>query len=363
MPNPNAVVLPQQARITVRLDQVQHFIHSLVLISRNEALSGLDPWIYETAGALSSEERETHQLVMIGLHYAVLPRRDWEDVPAYLDHLEDVPAEQLRDRVLDTYLSYGAKIADGEDLLDGDRESLLGDVEYFLAFLVQRFGEALVEEPLERRAHALLVDPDRLQEVVLNHLRMMWEDHFQAEWDRIQPMLTEAVEVFAGREYDRMTRREAAEYITGQALEGDKWDLDSEQYGQLVFVPSGHTGPYKGRFEYKNALGVMFGARLPRDAKVEAPSLSRNEIVVRLGALADDTRLQILKLVAEEGELRSGEIMEAVGLSQSAASRHLKQLSASGYLAERRCSNAKCYRLNGEYLKDTLAAVSGFLLE
>lgn len=363
MPNPNAVVLPTQARVTVRLDQVQHFIHSLVLISRNEALSGLDPWIYETAGALSSEERETHQLVMIGLHYAVLPRRYWEDVPAYLDHLERIPAEELRDRVLDTYLNFKVCGVEEEDLLDGDRKALLGDVDYFLAFLVQRFGEELVDEPLERKAHKLLVDPDRMQEVILTHLRMMWVEYFQTEWERIRPMLTEAVQVFAGREYGKMSRREAAEYITGQALEGDKWDLDSEQYGQLVFVPSGHTGPYKGRFEYKNALGVMFGARLPKDAGIDAPSLSRNEIVVRLGALADDTRLQILKLVAEEGELRSGEIMEAVDLSQSAASRHLNQLSASGYLAARRCSNAKCYKLNGEYLKDTLAAVSAFLLE
>lgn len=363
MPNPNAVVLPHNAQITVRTDQVQHFIHSLVLISRNEALSGLGSWIYETAGKLSQEERDIHQLVMIGLHYAVLPRRYWDDVPAYLDKLASLPAECLRDRVLDTYRSYEGKGLDEDDVLPGDQESLLKDVDYFLAFLVQRFGQELVDESLERKAHGLLNDPERMQKTIVGHLRKMWEEHFQVEWERIQPMLDEAVEVFAVRDYDRMSRQEAAHYITGQELKDEKWDLDSEQYGQFVFVPSAHVGPYLGKFEYKNALGVIFGARLPRDAEIKASSLSRNEIVVRLGALADDTRLQILKLVAVEGELFSGEIMEKLDLSQSAASRHLKQLSATGYLTERRCSNAKCYALHGEHLQDTLSAVKAFLLE
>ena len=83
---------------------------------------------------------------------------------------------------------------------------------------------------------------------------------------------------------------------------------------------------------------------------------------MRLNALADDTRLRILKLISEKGELRSQDIMQSLDLSQSAASRHLKQLSATGYLFERRHSGAKCYKLNPQRIKDTLQAVSIFLL-
>jgi DNA-binding transcriptional ArsR family regulator len=54
--------------------------------------------------------------------------------------------------------------------------------------------------------------------------------------------------------------------------------------------------------------------------------------------------------------------METLDLSQSASSRHLKQLSATGFLSERRCNGAKCYKLNAERLDDTLQAVSVFLL-
>jgi DNA-binding MarR family transcriptional regulator len=54
--------------------------------------------------------------------------------------------------------------------------------------------------------------------------------------------------------------------------------------------------------------------------------------------------------------------MDQLELSQSAVSRHLKQLSATGYLNERRCEGAKCYKLNPERIEDTLSAIAAFLL-
>jgi DNA-binding transcriptional ArsR family regulator len=132
---------------------------------------------------------------------------------------------------------------------------------------------------------------------------------------------------------------------------------------QVIFVPSAHIGPYLGKhWAGGDTLWVFFGARLPEGVPFHAPDLSRAEIVVRLSALADDNRLRILKLISEKGELSSQEIMASLGFSQSAASRHLKQLSATGYLSERRCNGAKCYQLNPERIENTLRAVSSFLL-
>ncbi len=107
---------------------------------------------------------------------------------------------------------------------------------------------------------------------------------------------------------------------------------------------------------------MFFGAKIPNGVQFHAPDLSRAEIAVRLNALADDTRLRILKLISEVGEQRSQDIMQSLDLSQSAASRHLKQLSATGYLFERRFSGAKCYKLNPQRIKDTLHAIAVFLL-
>jgi DNA-binding transcriptional ArsR family regulator len=48
-------------------------------------------------------------------------------------------------------------------------------------------------------------------------------------------------------------------------------------------------------------------------------------------------------------------------LSQSSASRHLRQLTASGFLSERRRDVAKCYSLNKERIDDTMHALKDFL--
>ena len=46
----------------------------------------------------------------------------------------------------------------------------------------------------------------------------------------------------------------------------------------------------------------MFGARQPEDASVRIPELDRADIVARMSALADDTRLRILQMIAESTE-------------------------------------------------------------
>jgi DNA-binding transcriptional ArsR family regulator len=134
----------------------------------------------------------------------------------------------------------------------------------------------------------------------------------------------------------------------------------------IVFVPSAHIGPYLGKScTGTDTLWVLFGARLPKGIELggsHAPDLSRAEILVRLGALAEDNRLRILKLVAEEGELCSQEIIARLESSQSTVSRHLKQLTATGYLGERRINGSKCYTLNVERIKDTLQAISAYLI-
>jgi DNA-binding transcriptional ArsR family regulator len=144
--------------------------------------------------------------------------------------------------------------------------------------------------------------------------------------------------------------------------EEEHWQLMFEQIERLILVPSAHLGPYFGKFRSGDTLWVLFGARIPEGAQVHAPDLSRAEILIRINGLADDTRLHILKLVSEEGELRSQDIMTRVELSQSAVSRHLKQLSATGYLNERRCEGAKCYTLNPDRIEGTLRAISMYLL-
>jgi len=58
--------------------------------------------------------------------------------------------------------------------------------------------------------------------------------------------------------------------------------------------------------------------------------------------------------------LSTAEITGRLGLSQSAGSRHLEHLSATGYLAVRAERRVKRYRLRVERIDDTLAALKAF---
>jgi len=64
-----------------------------------------------------------------------------------------------------------------------------------------------------------------------------------------------------------------------------------------------------------------------------------------LKALADETRLRILQLLAA-GELCVCELMAVLGLPQSTVSRHLSYLKNSGWVDDRREGVWMYYRIN-----------------
>jgi DNA-binding transcriptional ArsR family regulator len=367
MPTPESSFISTsvQHRVWVALEPAQNAIQSLLLISREEELSGLGDWVIRTARSLSRRVEERHRLVMIGMYFAVLPQRRWPSFPAYLDTLEGMPPQMLQDKLLKAYARIslkgkGAFKSSGEEAVDLDKARVLASPESYLTFLRGHFSDHHIDVELETRAYSYVVDPPAMKSLIVSHLKAIWEQHLASEWIRVEPMLRESVEAFRRLDFSDMSKLEAAQIITGQEMQG--WEDKLETERPLIFIPNAHIGPYLAKFNQGEALGIVFGARLPSGSRIVAPDLSRAEIVVRLGALADDTRLRILHSIAQEGELNSQEIIRRFDLSQSAASRQLKQLSATGYLSERRCNGAKCYQLNPERIEDTLRAVSSFLL-
>ena len=366
MPAPaqDVLVPPATAPITVDLAPAHNAIHSLLLLLKVDHVSGLDEWITETAARMSAEELERHRLVMEGFYFAIQPDGFWPSFPSYLEHLASRPAARLRDKVLDAYmrLQPHEQTNSGASPPSLTREDVLASRDNYLAFLRQRFDPKDFDEELEAKAYNYLVDPPALQTLLLFHLRQMWENYLADEWKQVEPMLKDAVDAFRQIDFSGMNRSKAVEFIADRKLDKGHLQEKLEAAERLIFVPSAHVGPYLSFFKSNGVLGVIFRARLPEGTRFDAPDLSRADLVVRLNALADDTRLRILRLIAQEGELRSPEIMERVELSQSAASRHLKQLSATGYLSERRCDGAKCYQLNADRVQDTLRALSAFLI-
>ena len=64
-----------------------------------------------------------------------------------------------------------------------------------------------------------------------------------------------------------------------------------------------------------------------------------------LKLLGNENRLLILCWLASHGEMKVGDIVEAVGLSQSALSQHLALLRADGLVTFRRESQTLYYRV------------------
>jgi DNA-binding transcriptional ArsR family regulator len=156
-----------------------------------------------------------------------------------------------------------------------------------------------------------------------------------------------------------MSDEEVVRYVTGRW--NDKLLDYMEERDRIVFVPSPHTGPHSGPLLSENILWMMFSCRLPEGVPESASQLSRAELLVWLTALADDTRLQILAMLKERDELCAQDIITMLETSQSTASRHLRQLSASGYILEHRTEAGKCYRLNDERFEDTIKALHTFI--
>jgi ArsR family transcriptional regulator len=239
------------------------------------------------------------------------------------------------------------------------KDDILADVDIFLEFLRSRFKPELIFEDVERKAFELLRNPERMQKEIVDHLTMMWEQYFQAEFERRQPIIDETVAAFSEIDLEGMSDEEAVRYVTGQWC--DEMCSFIEEHEHIIFVPSPHTGPYTGPLMAGDTLWLMFSCRLPQGSPLGLSQVSRAELLVWLSALADDTRLHILATLRERGELCSQEIISMLDTSQSTVSRHLRQLSASGYVREHRTEAGKCYRLNPERFEDTISALQSFV--
>jgi len=89
--------------------------------------------------------------------------------------------------------------------------------------------------------------------------------------------------------------------------------------------------------------------------------MKERQALPAFAALAQETRLRIVKLLVRAGEdgMPAGSIAEAVGTSASNMSFHLKELERAGLIASRRESRSIIYV--AEY--PTLGALIRFLME
>ena len=221
MPAPEQEILltASQMTLNIRLEPAQNVFHSLLLLAKPDKASGYSDWITETLRSMSANERLRHQVVMIGLFFAVKPTQSWSSFPEYIDHLDQLSPLALRDKLLYAYTDLPCLPDHRDNVLQESKvivEDALETVDAFLDFLEERFPPEHIDRSLESKAYAYIIDPPALKSLVINHFRSMWEKYMEAEWMRVKPMLQDAVAAFEQVDYTTMDRQQATEFITGQ---------------------------------------------------------------------------------------------------------------------------------------------------
>jgi DNA-binding transcriptional ArsR family regulator len=346
--------------IQFEIEPAHNALYSMMLLNVADQLSGLDEWVTRTAQSLSPERRHNNRLVLEGLHYAVTPIRSWNSFEAYLDDLAASDPTELRDRLLERLTT--SKVYDlprGVRPIPSIPPQQLLDKATYMNWLAEKFAGDYDPE-IESEAHDYFVEPARMHALIIYHLQTMWREYLRVEWRRVLPMLEEAVTVFRAQDWSKLNALQVARQVTNQELK-PYWEGMIERAQHITLIPSAHLGPYLGKFSHDDSLWLLFGAHLPGGARATSSALTRSELLVRLSALNDDTRLQILELLGQRDELCAQDIITLLDISQPAASRHLKQLSATGYVTERRRDANKCYALNRERLDETCDLLHRFL--
>jgi DNA-binding transcriptional ArsR family regulator len=93
-----------------------------------------------------------------------------------------------------------------------------------------------------------------------------------------------------------------------------------------------------------------------------ATPLPEHELLARaFRVLGDATRLRILELLLEAGELRQSDIITRIGVMQSRASEHLSCLVWCGFVESERTGRSVRYRIADERAADFIQLARAFL--
>jgi hypothetical protein len=334
--------------IHTSLEPVYNVLNSFSLLTASEQLPGLNSWITQTAKKLMPEIRYANRLLFEGLRDALTPEPSLLDFRSYMKQLRKRDPIELRNLVLDELRTrFSRRVSSEETLRAPDRERLLDDVQAYLTCVEYTQVDAPFDSGLQAEVHRLLNDAPSLHALLVSHLETLWR-MFAPEWKRVQSSLRWQVEMFTRSLDEEAALDEIFYTLTGRNLPQDIVRRVADR-DEVILVPSWHNGRHITLWENNGRVRLFFSEPFNHDVTL---------LRARLTALADEARLRILELLAQQDEMLAQDIIAALALSQSSVSRHLKQLVSLGYVYERRGEGAnKTYRLSSFYMDRTSRAL------
>ena len=355
-----AFIEPEKAvRFRFSLEPAHNALCSFCLLNENR--EGMHEWVTQTMGKLSEQQRvDNREACEAG---AYLDNRSWPSFPAWLDDLERrEPSSLIQSHLRKIIFKSRIYLGSAPDLREA--ELLLRDRTAYISFCRDICSKADCEFNEDEciREHEKLQDPAPQQKRIVSHFREMWESFLEKEWQRVEPLLTDSAAAFESLKLGGQPLKEVLPRIIDRETVPDPWTPLLSGIREVVFIPSAHIGPYLLLIDGDERTARIVGrARIPAGATVRSAELSRSELLMRLGALGDESRLRILELAAQAGEVTTQDVMEKMNMSQSSASRHLSHLAATGYLTVRIGESIKRFGLQPGRLDDTFRALKGIL--
>jgi DNA-binding transcriptional ArsR family regulator len=220
-------------------------------------------------------------------------------------------------------------------------------------------------------ASMIFESPRQLAARFASLLSDYWDIAFEQEWARLEPLLAETV-AEAGR---RIASDGVYAYLTGLSpqllIEPGKHeirrDLPHEHTvevgpaAELVLVPSVFVWPHV-RLNCDAPWSPTIVYPAPFSLAEGRAKLPSEDVVHVLRALADETRLRALKLIAA-GARSTQELAPLVGISEAGLSKHLRRLARAGLVQSRRDGYYVLYSLEPERIASLSDAVLLFLAD
>jgi DNA-binding transcriptional ArsR family regulator len=236
-----------------------------------------------------------------------------------------------------------------------------------------------------REARAALAaarrDPVAFWRRLCDLLTAYWDAAFAAEWEQIEPVLSnsaaEARRVLAGGGISALAASLGPRVHVGRGRRGVRFDLwlcrpreaDGEmhkppdvdvQVGEaFTLVPSTFTWPRVWfNIDPPGPVGITFEApSIVRDARLPAPP---EDLLLLLRACADEVRLHALRWIAEEPR-STQELASLIGITNAGMSKHLRVLSEAGLVDADRQGRYVLYRLRDGSLAAVVTHLASYL--
>jgi len=253
------------------------------------------------------------------------PAGEYRSFEQELDSLRGLADDQLRVELLRPFA------------LEYPRSPEVLDEQDVRALVLER--AAAYGPDAERLVRLTLEDPGEVLRHFIEVLEEYWERAFRQEWERLEPLLADVVTA-AGRELaaagpyaflSQVNPRLRADRGQG-CLWIDKLpddDVGLAEGGQLVLMPSVYIWPHLGVELDESLPSIVYPA--PFMTEQARPRIPPQELLRVLRAVADDTRLRALRLIAEHPR-STQELAQLLNISESALSKHLRIMFEAGIL-------------------------------